>query len=470
MKIAAFSIRFVAYALATVCLAGTSVTVAAPTAARLQEVDAILLHSVKSGDVPGISVAIEQRGKIIYQKGFGFADLENRVAVTPETVFPIGSITKAMTGLAINQLIAQGKVDLDAPVGRYLPHLPAPSRDIPIRYLLDHVSGIVGYTEVKGFPNNTQAPISREEVLGWFASKPLLFEPGTRWSYTNSGFYLLGLVIEAVSGQSYADYLQAHEFVPFDMTKTSIVSWNALIPHRAHGYRHGATGIENAPRYDPLLPFAAGAVLSTSGDLLKYRRGVFGSGPTSAELRQKLLIRDSLQNGFQLPYSLGALVINDFEGHRRIWHPGDIFGFSSQYAYYPDDDLTIVILTNSQNSTVPPTSLERKIIRAVFGIPKPALVDLAVAPALANAVTGEYEVGDMRFGFDRVAFAYDHGTLEMALGGIGAPGIALRYQGGKRFVSSKDDEQTVEFDAEANPPRVSIGFYGSTLTLHRLPR
>jgi D-alanyl-D-alanine carboxypeptidase len=431
-------------------------------------IDRIVRNALAVGQIPGVSVAIEQRGHEIYKKGFGFADVENMVPVTPESVFPIGSITKTMTGLAIQQLVAAGKVDLDARVGRYLPKLEAPARDAKIRFLLDHTSGIIGYTEVPGFPNNSQTPITREDIVGWFAAKPLLFPSGTRWSYTNSGLYLLGLVVEAVSGMQYADYLQQNEFTPFGMSNSTLAGWGPLIVGRAHGYRHSAQKLENAPRYDPLLPFAAGAVMSTASDLLKYRRGVFGDGPTPAVLRTMLLQQDRLPDGFVLPYTLGCLVLSDLAGHRRIGHPGDIYGFSAQYSYYPDDDLTIVILTNTQDAAFPPISIEQKIARALLGIPVPSIKDVALPAETATRWVGEYEVGDLRFGFDRIAFVVKDGSLQMELGGEGAPATPLRYQGGSRFVSSVDDEQQIDFAPATGGVQATVRFYGSPLVFHRI--
>jgi D-alanyl-D-alanine carboxypeptidase len=438
------------------------------SAAMSGQIDALIRSELSAGQIPGASVAIERRGQVVYQKGFGFADLENKVPVTPESVFPIGSITKTMTGLAIQQLIAAGKVDLDAPVGRYLPALPAPARDAKIRFLLEHTSGIAGYTDIPGFPNNAQAPMTREDILGWFAARPLLFPSGTRWSYTNSGLYLLGLVVEAVSGMSYADYLKQNEFVPFGMSKSTLAGWQTLIDDRAHGYRRGAQGLENAPRYDPLLPFSAGAVMSTSGDLLRYRRGVFGAGPTPAAIRAQLLRQDRLPDGFVLPYSLGCLVLSNFEGHRRIGHPGDIYGFSAQYSYYPDDDLTIVILTNTQDAPFPPIAIEQKIVRLLLGVVPPVVKDVPLPAPTAMPMLGVYEVGHLRFGFDQMAFAMKQGVLQMELGGEGGPAIPLRYQGGTTFVSAIDDEQRIEFIVSGGAMEVTVTFYGSPITLHRI--
>jgi D-alanyl-D-alanine carboxypeptidase len=437
------------------------------TAAAAEEIDSIVTRALSAGPIPGASVAVERHGQVIYQKGFGYADLENHVKVTPETVFPIGSITKTMTGLAIAQLVAAGKIDLEAPAGRYLPDLPAPAREVKVRSLLEHTSGLVNYTDIEGFPGGSQQALTRKDVIGWFAARPLQFPAGTRWSYTNSGLYVLGLIIEAVTGETYEDYLTQHEFVPFGMRQSSLAGWQTLIENRAHGYMQDTTGLVNAPRYDPLVPFAAGGVLSTSGDLLKYRHGVFEGAATSAAVRSQLLRRDRLPDGFQLPYTQGCLVVSDLAGHRRIGHPGDIYGFSAQYSYYPDDDLTVVILTNTQSARFSPSALEAKIVRVVLGLPAPRIVDLQLPPQLVAAVAGDYVVSDMRFGFDRLGFVVDHGALQMQFGAThaGAAGIPLRYQGGNVFVSSLDDEQRIEFSPAGKPAGMTIWFYGSPLTL-----
>jgi D-alanyl-D-alanine carboxypeptidase len=459
--------------LASACalvLSGVGASADTPLLSAVQsaQLDTLVRAALTAGNIPGISVAIERRGKVIYKKGFGFADVENNVPVTPDSVFPIGSITKTMTGLAIQQLIAAGKIDLDAPVGRYLPDLAAPARDAKIRFLLEHTSGIPGYTDIPGFPNNSQSPMTRADILGWFAARPLLFPMGTRWSYTNSGPYLLGLVIEAVSGMPYADYLLKNEFAPFSMTKSSLAGWEPLIHERVHGYRHGSLGLENAPRYDPLLPFAAGAVMSTAEDLLKYRRGVFGAGSTPLAIRKALLSQDRLPDGFLLPYSRGCLVLGEFEGHHRVGHPGDIYGYSAQYSYYPDDDLTVVILTNTQDAPFPPMSIEQKLVRVLFELPQPGIKDIPLPSQTAIGLLGEYEVGHLRFGFDRIAFKLSGGIMQMALGGEGAPSVALRYQGGTNFVSAVDDEQQITFVVTPGGTDVTVTFYGSPLILHRV--
>jgi CubicO group peptidase (beta-lactamase class C family) len=370
-----------------------------------------------------------------------------------------------MTGLAITQLIVAGKIDIDAPAGKYVPGLPSPIRDSLVRHLLNHTSGIVNYTELPEFPRGAERSVTREEVLSWFATKPLQFTPGSRYSYTNSGTFLLGLIIEHVTGQSYDDYIREHIFTPFDMQHTSTADWRTLVDHRARGYRRSAAGLVNAPRYDPLVAFSAGEVMSTTGDMLKYRQGVFVGTATSSAVRERLHRLERLGDGTLNPYSLGCLVHVELDGHRRIMHSGDISGFSAHYSYYPDDDTTIVVLTNS-DSGVPPVSLEAKLARVVLKIPEPKRDKVALTEAVGRDYVGDYTLGPISFGFTRMGFTYRNGVLSAVFGGIdgGGPALPLEYLGDGRFVSIVDDEHTFQFSRSGTQRRLVMQFYGGEFT------
>jgi CubicO group peptidase (beta-lactamase class C family) len=432
-------------------------------------IDALMAHAVEASPFPGAVLAIEQGGRILYRKAFGFLDLENRIPVTTETAFPIGSITKTMTGLLVNQLVAEGRIDLAAPTSHYLPDLAAPAAGVPVRNLLDHTSGLVNYIELPDFPWSAQRPFTREEMTGWFAARPLQFPTGTRYSYTNSGLYLLGLILERVSGKTYDVLLQERIFAPFGMARSSMAGWETILPNRARGYLRGADGLRNAPRYDQLVPFSAGAVISTADDLLRYRRGVFGAA-TSPEVRRLIQLRGRLPSGLVIPYTQGCLGVAEFEGHRKIFHPGEIFGFSSQYSYYPDDDLTVILLTNMQGGRQPPVSLEQKIARVALGLPPLATADLPLPAATGDALAGDYETGEIRFGFDRLGFVHRDGKLALVPGGTtsGGPAIALLYQGDQRFASPLDDEQRFAFIRRAGRPEMHMTYYGSLFVLRRI--
>ena len=427
-------------------------------------IDAIIANRMEAAPFPGLAIAIERKGELVYAKGFGKADLEQDVPVTVDTVFPIGSITKSFTGLALAQLAVDGKVSLDETAGHYLPDLPEPARSVKVRNLLDHTGGLVNYTDQPEFPYNAQKEFTREEMVGYFASKPLMFKPGTAWSYSNSGTYLIGLIIEKVSGVTYDEYVRTHILEPFGMSKSLYTDWTRLVPHRAQGYKKGKNGWQNALQYDPIVPFSAGAIMSTVGDLLKYRRGVFASDKTSQAVRDLILKRDKLEDGTELLYTLGCLVTTNFEGHRKISHAGDIYGFSAYYAYYPDDDVVITITTNNQGGAFPPLSVEQKIAREILGVPQPVVKSLPVPADLGTRVSGDYYFAPYRFGPEVHGFSFKDGQLYLNFGGTksGGPALPLLYQGANRFVSAVDDEHNVVFKPgkRGKPATLTMEYYG----------
>jgi D-alanyl-D-alanine carboxypeptidase len=424
---------------------------AQPDPARTEKADAIMRHAMEAGPYPGISVSIEQRGKTVYQRGFGYADLERKIPVTPQTRFPIGSITKSFTCLSVMQLGAAGRIGLDKTAGDYLPDLPAPSRDITIRQLLTHTSGIPNYTELPDFPMDKSVGLSRKDVVGYFASKPLLFRPGTVFNYSNSDTYLLGLIVEAVGGQSYDRYVETNILKRFGMTRSAFDARDDGATDRARGYHRTADGFRRSLPYDFEIPFAAGALVSTTPDMLRYRRGMFGP-KTSAKVRDLALTQSPMADGTPNPYMLGCLVESSLDGHRKITHAGEVFGFAADYAYYPDDDLTIAIATNSQDTAFPAVSLERKLARLFLGLPPLVPRDEPVPADLGQALAGDYDLGPLRIGFDRIGFVFANGTLSAVFGGTksGAPSLPLRYQGNGRFLSSADEEQTLDFKRNAD--------------------
>jgi CubicO group peptidase (beta-lactamase class C family) len=424
------------------------------------EADRIVSDALKSGPFPGIGVAVERHGKVVYRKGFGFADLEKKIPVTPETRFPIGSITKSFTCLSIMQLVAKGDVGLDKTAGDYLPELPSQLRGIKIRNMLNHTSGIANYTDMPEFPHDRPQTLTRADVLKLIESKPLQFPSGDRFNYTNSDTFLLGLVIEKASGMDYRDYVRKHVFEPFGMSHTGFDAAEGSAPDRAHGYRLTADGFKPSTPYSFDVPFSAGGIVSTTGDLLKYREGVFGP-KTGAKVRSLILTRDPLNSGRPLPYALGCLVIGRFEGHEQISHAGDIYGFAADYAYYPNDGLTIAILTNNQGASFPPITIEHRLARLFLGVPAPKLIDAALPADVAKAFEGDFAVGDFRFGFDTLGFVYKDGVLNMSIEGVksGAPLLPLRYQGGGKFVSAIDDEHTFEFSRNADGSETVIMHY-----------
>ncbi|MEZ6011618.1 MAG: serine hydrolase domain-containing protein [Hyphomonas sp.] len=211
------------------------------------KIAALVEASRASAPYPGVAISVRRGDAVILEKGFGYADLENNVEVTPESVFQIGSLTKSFTALMIAQLAAEGKIDLDAPLSTYVPEYAGPAADIPIHYFMNHTSGLVNYTNLPEYPRATRREFTREEMMDLFDDKPLDFQPGEAFLYSNSGTFLLGIVIEHVTGKPYEEVLQERILTPLDLEETYYGHWEKIIPGRVSGYAKGKDGFSNAP-------------------------------------------------------------------------------------------------------------------------------------------------------------------------------------------------------------------------------
>ncbi len=265
---------------------------------------------------PGLTVYIDGGGEPLYTSGFGMADIEHRVAATPDSVYAIGSITKAFTAHAVLQLVVEGRLSLDGTVEHYLPDYVGPARAVTIRQLLTHTSGIPNYVnDIPTLqPKLQRTALRREEIVAAFAPLPLQFAPGSEWSYSNSGYYLLGLILERVTGRTYYDYLQDAVLKPLGIARVFTGDDRELVVDRARGYEGGPQGIENAAPWFYLVPFSAGSLLTTARELARYRRAVFTSPAVGADLRKLMTSAVSLTDGTVLPYTCGALIRSAVSG------------------------------------------------------------------------------------------------------------------------------------------------------------
>lgn len=432
--------------------------------------DQVARDALSSGPFAGMVIAVSQNGAIIYEKGFGLADVEAGRPVTINTRFPIGSITKPITCRAVQELAAKGKIDTDAPVSRYLPDLRAPARDVPVRNLLDHSSGIENYLELPDFPYDKPVNLSRSQMTHFFDAQPLRAPTGEKFSYSNSNTYLLGLIIEAVSGESYDHYIADHVFTPLAMSHSDFAADPAGEQDRAIGYNSRGNTFIRATGYDWLVPFSAGAAVSTASDLIHFSDAEFSS-KTPRALRDRLTSRQRLGDGELSLYTQGCLVEGQLGGARKFSHSGSIYGFSSHFAHYPDQHLSVVVLTNSQGENYPPINVSNRIARIFLGQPAPVQSDVPVEPATFEWITGDYDVGHRRLGIDRLGFEFKGGELQMVYGGLqsGAPPLPLRSLGKGRFVSSIDDEQFFEFKRTASGVDLILSYYDGVMPFHKRP-
>ena len=306
-------------------------------------VDGVASRARTEHNVAGLSVAVQVGDEIRFAEGYGEADLENHVAATSETVYRIGSITKQFTAAAILKLADAGRLRLDDPVSTQVPDFKSASGQITLHQLLTHTSGLYNYSVLIGDRNRLN--LSAEEVVALFENEPLDFAPGQGWNYTNSGYFLLGLVIEHASGTGYPRYIEQELARPHGLNKTVYCDNTRLIENRARGYRRGPDGFHNARPIEMNAPFAAGALCSTVVDLVKWNRALF-AGEVIPPRRVRQMVSPVVVNGGPQTYGYG-LMIDELNGRRRIHHGGGINGFTAHLAYYPDQDVTVVALTNT---------------------------------------------------------------------------------------------------------------------------
>jgi CubicO group peptidase (beta-lactamase class C family) len=443
--------------------------------AQLSAIDTIVRGAREGVGFPSLIVLIDRGGKTIYSRALGNADLSFDIPASMETAYAIGSITKSFTGLAAVQLAYEGRLDLDATVSDYLPDYAGPGADVTVARLLDHTSGIPNYTnEIPGIrPSLERRAYTRDEMVALFEDLPLNFEPGTRWSYTNSGYYLLGLIIETVSGTDYYDYLRENVFAPLGMERTYSGDYAEVIPRHARGYAATGNGYVNAAPWHYLVPFSAGSLVSTAADVVRYRRGVFHSEHFPPGLRAMVLETRPLAGGQESLYSLGGLIISEFAGRRKISHAGDIWGYTSDHAYYPDDDLTIVMLANRQADAPAMSSFEQKIARVIFGVPQPEVQDLSLSEEELKRYAGDFRLNPYIVGADVYGFIERDGKLFIRFGGTGAegPAIPLLAQGDGTFRAIFDDEWVFRFTGEPGAQKagtLTMNYRGGTFYAERM--
>jgi CubicO group peptidase (beta-lactamase class C family) len=412
--------------------------------ALIRYVDSVANAAVAEHRIAGVSVAMVKSGRTILAKGYGFADLENDVPATAETVYRIGSITKQFTSAAIMRLVEQGKVSLDDTLQKFLPNYPTQGNRVTVRHLLNHTSGIKSYTSLgPKWGRVVRLDLAPDSLVALFASEPFDFKPGDQWLYDNSGYFLLGMIIEKVSGKKYGQYLKDEIFTPLGLKSTIYCDQAPLIKHRAQGYtlRADSTFI-NAEPLSMTQPYAAGSLCSTVNDLAAWTLAL-SSGKVVTPASYKLMTTPgTLNDGKPLTYGFG-LGIGTVGGHRQVSHNGGINGFISELHHYPDDSLVTVVLTNTGALTA--VQLERLIARRALGIKD--LPAVAIDASALERLVGEYQIGNAR-----LKVFVDGGRLRAQP--PGAPAFGLKHVGNGRFV--RDDNDDVQFEFAAGTPAPSF--------------
>ncbi|MBI1685900.1 serine hydrolase domain-containing protein [Caulobacter hibisci] len=302
--------------------------------------DAILRTHLAADDFSGV-VLIASHGRPLLRRAYGLANRELNAPITPETVFRVGSTSKPFTAVAILQLVESGKIRLDDPIGSYLDAVPAAWSAVTVRQLLNHTSGIHDYVQVNGFIRGpARLDLTPPQLADLVRDMPLDFPPGTRFNYSNTGYALLGMIIERVSKESYPDYVRDHLLRPLGLTHTAYDDSQDIVPGRASGYWFVDGQPRNARVMTPATAYAAGGLHSTVDDLFRWSQALYGN---------KILKPSSLAQMFadedHRGYGLGSFV-ETRHGHRLWDHGGNLPGWAAAFEYYPDDDFLVIVLTN----------------------------------------------------------------------------------------------------------------------------
>jgi CubicO group peptidase (beta-lactamase class C family) len=315
-----------------------------PTKGLAKKINAFLEKTYPANE-PGAVVLAIKDGKIILRKGYGMANLELGIPIKPEMVFHIGSITKQFTAAAIMKLVEEGKLSVTDDIKKYLPNYPTHGHKITIHHLLNHTSGIKSYTSMTDWPPLMRKDMTPAELIDLFKNQPMDFAPGERVLYSNSGYILLGAIIEKVSGKSYEAYIHENIFKPLGMSNSYYGSNKRIIPNRVSGYEKGKKEITNASYLSMTLPYAGGSLVSTVDDLHRWYQALEAGKVISKKSLEQMYTPAKLNNGKTQNYAYGWLLGTLF-GEKTIEHDGGINGFYSDALRVPEKKVFVTVLTN----------------------------------------------------------------------------------------------------------------------------
>jgi D-alanyl-D-alanine carboxypeptidase len=383
------------------------------------------LDSAYPADGPGAAVIVTQGGRTVYARGRGMADLATGTPIGPETVFRLGSITKQFTAAVILQLADEGRLSLDDPLSRFLPDYPAPGAGATVRQLLNHTVGVQPYTGIPGWmvEANTNRAYTTDEMIAVFRDLPALAPPGQAWMYNNSGYVLLGAIIERVTGMAWHEAIEQRIARPLDLATIRYGVGEEDVPHMARGYTQGA---RPAMRIHMSVPHAAGALIGDVNDLAAWAHALHHGRVIGPESYAGMIAPTEMPGGQTIPYGFG-MGRGDLRGRPSIGHSGGIFGFSTDSIYLPDADLFVAVLANSDAPATPSAVVLRRLAALALDDPYPTFERVQADPAAIAPLLGVYALAD---GTERTFFARD-GRLYTRRGD--APETEAFAAGGDRF-------------------------------------
>ena len=367
------------------------------TLAETNRIDQLVNVEMRSQKIPGLSVAVLQQGQLSLAKGYGLANVELRALATAETIYQSGSMGKQFTATAVMMLVEAGKLNLSDPITKYFTEAPDTWKNITVRHLLTHTAGTTDYPNDFDFRRD----YTEDELLKRAEAIPLSFLPGEKWSYSNLGYVLLGILIHKVSGQFYGDFLQDRVFQPLRMNTARIISEADIVPNRAAGYRLVKGELKNQDWVSPSLNTTAdGALYLTVYDMAKWDAALYTEKLIKKSSLEQMWTPVKLNNGKTYPYGFGW-SLNEVRGHHLIEHSGSWQGFKSYIARYVDDKLTVIVFVNLIQAN------QARITHGVAAIYNPELAPLPPVAiedkepqvtALAKELIGKAAVGSLESG------------------------------------------------------------------------
>lgn len=327
-----------------------------------KKMDSIIQTEFGNTNEPGGVFLITQHGKKLYQKAFGKANLELNVNMTSGNVFQIGSMTKQFTAVAILMLEQEGKLNVNDPISKYIKDYPNGDQ-ITIHHLLTHTSGIKDFTKIKSLSSIAQKEMKPEEMVNFFKNEPVDFAPGEKFDYNNSGYVILGYIIELASGSTYEDFIKKNIFDKAGMRHSYYASDRKVIPQRAYGYHKKEQGFVNKTIISFSVPFSSGSLMSTADDMLKWQQALNQNLLLNSKETQKAFQKYKLNNGEEFTYGYGW-HLKDLNGIPDREHGGSVFGFKSMGVYIPDEDIYVIGLSNCDCHS--PTEVTKMLAKATL--------------------------------------------------------------------------------------------------------
>ncbi len=327
-----------------------------------KKIDGLIANEFNYSDGPGAVFMVAKGGKPIYKKAFGKANLELGIDLTTNNVFQLASMTKQFTAVSVLMLEEQGKLNTQDSISKYIPDYPNGNK-ITIHHLLTHTSGIKDFTKMKSLKDIAQKEMSPKMMVDFFKDEPVDFAPGEKFEYNNSGYVLLGYIIELTSGVSFEEFVEEYVFKKIEMNQSDYASDRKIIKDRAYGYQKKESGYVNKTIINYSVPYSSGALMSSLSDMLKWQNALTQNTLLKPETLKKAFSKSKLRNGEEIAYGYGW-HIREINGIESREHGGSIFGFKTMAVYIPSKDIYVIGMTNCD--CLSPTKVTQEIAKVVL--------------------------------------------------------------------------------------------------------